>query len=1155
MNISITNAVWLDDTWHLVDRTQANHFKVLKWTPFKFSFYNKLYNYYRLTDDGALVLWISPDNNNLDEWLYMKDKNNSYIEAKVWQTTNITFLVDKTKITMPVWLNYININWQYKVSDGNPTDVRKGNVIEITDWEILRSNNWLYGLEPEDMTAIENMSDAVLYNDTWTNSYIMITPWFINLDMSDKTKNHWVYEKAFYDTKWNLFGMGYMWNGYVEWTTQEVRYGIVLYNSTYYNNIRLFYWDIDTTITDKVFVWITNWNSMDKINVAYSNLELWSLDLKDDIVIDWSKVFQELIFPLGYEPDALDSNDDLILEYEERDTVAPYIFFDKPKSKFALKFSVKINTDKVVCQREYVTSAWWDTLRWWKKDSARADFDDIDTFCFSAETPWIVILDNASYAKGWYRVWQSQCVVNHLSLMWFNASSIGWNTNPANNCWLTYKIQDIAKDLSIEKTSPYAILNKFEDDVDIRPVDTTETINTKSIVFTSPKWIIVSTDTWDIEMSILDPHFIPNKIKMITSDLVYLYWDNWTDSYLLYSTNRWDKWKIIKKIDSKIITYSIFMDNIILLFFEDGTYIRNIEGWLGWWSQKVLQEYEVINDIWFISNKRWILIWNEWKMWITANSWDSFELFDIKTKNNLQTWEHLQSIDIYWSNDVWISTNKWNILYSPNAWEAYFKRTTGSSMEFELNTFEDGINVFESNFNTWIIWNYTSYIDKPENKTLKFSNDLQYTPWCVVWNNQWQLSNTDIQNSTNLEPFTVNEYDKIYPKWDLYIEYFIDTKDEVKELNTMKLSDPYGNSIEINVKKIFDDNWEKQKIGWNKLKVSITDILSDNYIITAPADTTSSIEHFQRLENYELSDIIGTLETGERIGIWKISFAPASNLTNVIVVNRFNANLTNTSTRTCKTTTNTELIKMVDWSFNLNSFVNTDGQLKWFLTIDIFVEDKNKWGIKSIELGNEDNKKITWNNLANFSSLWIWIINNWWNTFVLPFNKDNSSDIYYSNQWDINWQYLTYFKINSLSSNETSYNRYAIDNIRYSSVAQTNLKNIRFFNQKEWIAFDDNSSYITNNNTSWWALGSFSRWAWTNMLFTQFIKIRWREIYAIWNDSGWWFTYYSLDKWRNFKMYFSDSWVKLNSFDLIDYDDWLAVSETWIIYEFTLESD
>lgn len=75
------------------------------------------------------------------------------------------------------------------------------------------------------------------------------------------------------------------------------------------------------------------------------------------------------------------------------------------------------------------------------------------------------------------------------------------------------------------------------------------------------------------------------------------------------------------------------------------------------------------------------------------------------------------------------------------------------------------------------------------------------------------------------------------------------------------------------------------------------------------------------------------------------------------------------------------------------------------------------------------------------------------------------------------------------------------------------------------------------------------------MSFKKVIKVKGREIYAIWNDSQWWFSYYSLDKGKNSKVKFSDSNINLVSFDMVDFDDWLAISDSWNIYELQLEPD
>lgn len=1164
--INQANADWFStNNWKIIDKTKDNNFKMLKWTPFKFSFYNKLYNYFRLTDDGAIVFWVSPDNATLEEWIYLDNKNDALIKTATWKSTEVTFTVNKTKVILPAWKNYQNINWQYKVSDWiSEVDIKQWIKILLNSEEEIKSSNWLYWIKIDDYSAIEIYKDNILYNDAWTNNYIMITPWFINLDLSDKdNKWHGIYEKEYYDSKWNLYAVWYMWYWYVEelvWnkyvtTNKEVQYWIVLYNNTYYNNVRLFYWDIDTSITTPVFVWISNWNATDKLNTAYSNMQLWSLDKKDDIVIDGSKIFQELVFPLWYEPDALDENNDLILDYEERDTLAPYPFLNKPKSKFALKFKVKVNTDRVVCQREYVTSEWGDTLRWWKLDSNRADFDDVDTFCFSAETPWIVILDNASYAKGWYKVWQSKCVVSHLSLMWFNASSIWWNIKTDNNCWMTYKIKTIEKDLSLENTSPYSVLSKFSDDVDVRPVDTTQTINNQSIRFAQPKSIMVEKDWTLKEISIQIPNFKTQWIDMISSKVTYLYGNNGVNSYLLYTANRWDKWKILKEVNNKIISYVWVLDSTILLFFEDGTYIRNIESWLGDWKEYKLTNYKKINDFGLITNRSWILVWNEWRMWKTTNAWDSFEEINIRQMTDLQTDENLQSVDIYWSNNIWVATNKWNILYSINGWTTYYKKTTWTTLEHVLEKFEDWASVYKSKLWRTSVWYYSSYIDKEQNKSLKFSNDYQYMPWCILWNTPLQWYNQDVYNKTNLEPFTVNENGKWFPKWDLYIDYYIDTNETLKEVKTITLEDTYSNKITVNVKNIFDLNWKKQKIWWNTVKVEIRDYISDFYTLNAPNTSASAIERFQNIDKYKLNDTTIWLTTGEKIWIWKISFAPSTNITNVIEVNKFNWVMTNTANRTCKTDSDKLYTNLIDWYYDLKSFAWTDNSLKWFLTLDIYVEDKNKWWIDTIELWNDDTKKIIWKDIKKFSNAWSDVINDGWNTFTLPFQSNWNTNIQAVNQKDINWWYLSFLEIYGANSTDTSYNRYALNNLRYSSVAQTNLVWIRFFNTKDWLAFNESSSFITNNNTSWWNNWNFSRWAWTNMKLLDFIKIRWRELYAIWNDNQWWFSYYSLDKWKNYKLYFSDSWIKLKDFDLIDFDDWLAVSENNTLYEFVLEAD
>lgn len=1153
-NSNFANATKPDDTWRLIDRSNSNHFKILKGTPFKFSFYNKLYNYYRITDDWALVFWISPDNNSLSEWVYIDDKNYWILRVLPTETVNVEFTASKTKVLLPPNKDYVNINWQYKVSDWlDYVDVREWVVIELNGGEEIITNSWLYWLTVDDETKLEAFNDNVDYSDTWINNYVMITPWFINLDMSDEDDLwHWVYEKAFHDTKWVRYALSYMWYWYVEWTKQEVSYWVMIYNSSYYNNIRFFYWEIDPSISTVVFAWMSNGNGVDKFHIDYSGQRLWDLWLRSDVLVDGSKIFEELVFPIWYEPDAADINDDLILDYQERTNTAPYTYLDKPLSRYAMKFNVKVNTDRVVCQREHVKSDWWDTLRWWKKDSSRVDMDDIDTFCFSAETPWIVVLDNATYAKGWYKVWQSKCVVSHLSLMWFNAQAIGWNVNTSNNCWLTYKIQNITKDLTIEKDWPHAILAEFEKDIDVRPVDTSKVLNTQNMSFNNPRNIkIKKEDNSIVDLSLYNSDIKIKWIKMISDKFSFLYWNSNTDAYIFYSNNRWEHFNLVKKVEGKKINFWVFLDNIIILFFEDWTYMRNIENGLWEWKSLSIPDYTYINDFKFISNRSGILVWNNWRIWKTASAWNDFEMINLYKILDLHRDEHLQSIDLYGSQDIWISTNRWNILYSSNAWETFYKKTTGSTIEYNLNSFEDWINVFKSNINSAKLSSNINDIDDDSSKSVKFNNWYQYLDSCIGWSDKDNYYSSTL-NTTNLEPFKVNEYDKFYPKWKLTVEYFIDSNESIKGLDTLTLKDIYWNYIKLNVSDILNENNIEQVLGWNKVSVLIDDIEWDNYEIVAPSDTSSSVEHFQSITEYILNDTHETLLDNERIWIWKIYFAPISNISNEILVNNFNADISNTSNQTCKVNSSKDMLTLIDWTYDFSSFVNTDWTIKGYLTLDIYVNKKENFDIQKISLWNDFPRSITWNNIDKFSTFWQWIIKDGWNTFILPFNETGNINVTYNWKSDINWNYISYLTISAKELNTNTYNSYALDNIRYSSVSTTNLKDIFFFNKKEWLSFDDSNKYITDDNNEWWWVKWFNRTASSESSFEKFVKIRWREIYWIWNDDKWWFSYYSLDKGNNFKVYYSDSWIIMKAFDMIDYDDWLAVSENGILYDFIM---
>lgn len=1133
--------------WTKIDRTDNLNYNVLKWTPFSFSFFNNSYNNFRVTDDWVLALWYKTWDAWLAEWQFYTDKQTGTIVVS-WTSTGVTVKFSKITwwVLLPLWTEYVNVDWENSISNWIDEVFIKANTeIELIAWDIVNFSQWMEWVDVSDRSQLDIFWTNVLYSNMAFEWYKLISPSFIKLDTSDKDdRGHWVYEKKFV-SGWNIIAIWYQWYWYVEWTTKEVEYWVILYSSTNYNSIKFTYWDIDSTLNIPVVNWISNW-----VSVLYSPKD-WELlqDLSNinDIYFDASNIYQELVFDVWYPANPLDPVVDDFIDYEERETIAPYLFINKPNSSVAFKFNVKIRSDDTICQREYTESIWGSTLRWNRVTSSQVDFDDVDSFCFSAEKPWMAILENSSYAKWWYKTSQSSCVVQHLSIMWFSAVSVWWNDSTTNNCWLTYNTKVKEKELSLDNISPYLILWDFKSVVDTRPIDTNELVANQSIVFDTPSSIIIINSEWSHNINTLIPDFQALWLDYATEKNIYLYGYSTSNnkSYLIYSWNNWETWKIIQEFSSKRIDKVFVKDSDIQIFFSDWTFKRNTEGWIWLWTDGILVNYSKINEIKFRTNKSWFIIWNNWSFWKTNNSWKSFEYFNFKDLYSLQTWENLNSIDIYWSNEIWISTNKWNILYSNDSWETFSKKTTGSTPEVNKATFEDDTLLFINWVRNNFVWTKDNNIDITNNKSIKFNNINQY-PYNGMIISKEQFKTIDY---TWIIP-NLSSYLKVIdwyniPLWDFDIEVYVSDKQNTWNISKIYLIDNYWNKLILNIEDNIRNLWIDNISNWfMKTHFEVRWLSGSDYAFDIVSNNPNNFENI--IQYYIETDKVFNNTNQDFVWLSNIKFAPVDNLINNININDFSidiwwANYLN------KLFSN-KLLTLNSWNISLSEFVKSDNKIKWFLLIDIYVEDPSSDFISMIELWNDNTKKITWNNPLNYISGWV--LNEWWNTLNLPFDNTNDTNIVYTNWWDIslgNIDFIEFSKENISSQNQS----YAIDNIRFTDSEATNFKYVKFFNSKNWVSFDEDKSYITTDNTIWWVNNTF-KWDNTFFEFIEMKKIRWREIYWLVKTDSWWWSYYSLDKWNNSNLYLSWSNIDLLYFDILDYDLWIALSENNTLYRMSL---
>lgn len=606
-NSSFDNTFLTNNEWHKVTGTNAREYALMKGTPFVLNYFGEAYNFYRITNEGALVLGRKTNNANILESDYYNHKKENIIAAI--SPITIHFGTTYNEISASQEITYLNDKGVMTVAAPN-TQLSIGANTEV-NFPANTVINLYEGMEGMTIKGDYTVTNLVEISRTGFEKYPIIAPLFEKIDTSRKNE-HGVYEKVERDANGKVVAVKYQWFGYVAGTNYEVKFGVTLNSSNKHNSITLTYGDIDPNLANKdVISGISKGDGMPNSThySDYSIIKLGSLGNKPDIsyLLDSDTVYQEISLPVGYTPDALDVVRAPVLHPQEKDTNGMFVKGPgKDQTATIYQFNVKIGTNDLVCGSEFVTSDGGNTLRWKKLTSNRSDREDIDMFCFSAKKPTIKILDNASYARGGYKTSNNNCTVNHLSLMGFNSKSVGWNSNTNNGCWLTYNIQKYEKDLSIYTTSPYDLLGGFKDKTDARPIDntlitssqhvTTSPVGTFAFAFKDGKTL--ANDLGNVAFK----GFQGNKFMLVKNYVEGGTSDEYSTVFIKQAgVNEWQEVKTFEKLAEK----AFISDTIVLVVFTDGTYTINKTGGVGTWDTKSLADYSGgVNAIHFSTNSK-----------------------------------------------------------------------------------------------------------------------------------------------------------------------------------------------------------------------------------------------------------------------------------------------------------------------------------------------------------------------------------------------------------------------------------------------------------------------------------------------------------------------------------------------------------------------
>lgn len=1125
--------------WKLVDRTNWKNYAILKWTPFGFNFFNEAYNFFRLTDDGWISLWYKNKSSSLDEGLYLQHKNTWIIEAR--ENIEVLFSKNTGWVKLPNNTRYTDMAWKELVSldENQEVVIKAGTKVKLLANNSILFNQWMEGVTVSDITKTIKFKSSVNYTDSSLAWYKYIAPIFAKLDLSDEDKKgHGIYEKVLVDNTTNKpYALAFQWYGYIDGTKKEVKYWVVLYDSKNFNSIRFTYWDFDNTLDIPAISWISN-GSIYKLS-TYNGRNLRELNNWNDVLFDASTIYQELVFEVGYEPNSLDPVRWKVLDYEEREKTPPHLFIDKPQSRTAFTFNVNIQWDAMSCQTEYTESLGGSTLRWNRLNSLSNDLDDVDTFCFQAERPWIAIIENGSYAKGWYKSSQRSCVVNHLSVMWFNGNSIWWNENKDNTCWITYNIKVKKKELTLDTTSPFLLLSEFSDKVDTRPVDFNKLIENQDVEFNQPTIIKIVDENGSQTLSNKIPDFRSKWIKLLEKGTIYVYWHSASEnkSYVLYSRDNAVSFKIVKEFAGKVITNMFVYDSNVQAFFSDWSYARNLNSWSWDWETNILPNFTKINEIKYKSNSAWYIVWDKAAMWKTTNAWRSYEYVDISALTWISKLENINTLDVYWSNDLWLATSWWNVLYSNNSWNSFVKKTIESWSSDIKYTLEDDSLIFK-NASSEVVWTNDTEIDNNWSKSIKFD-----TLWLMPISEYPVFKqNNSIINIDNFEiPVLENTNGSYLPLGKYKLNLYVSDKSSIRNIDRLIfMKDDNNNSgqLEIDVKKLLTSQNKKLTNGVNEIEFIINSASNDNYRFR-------NITNFTQNSNLNFTKV--KIITTEEFNVWNWDkvwilwweFSPISNLATTI-------NIENLESNSTATIDNWTLISLKDDnSLNFREYVYWINQIKGFLVFDLYIQDINKtvpgnFILWSMLWMNGTPNWLEWQNISQFTEEGRFV--NWWNKVKIPLNSSSNQ---IGNIQQLSWSNINIFALVPNNLSDFKHNSFAIDNIWIVTVEPINYKFIRFFNTKEWILFSNDKTYTTSDNNTFQANQIDASWSFN---FLSASKLRWREVYSVlqW-PNGWW-TYYSLNKGNSSSVLLSNWNVNLLYADIIDYNDWVAISDQNIIY-------
>lgn len=1116
--------------WNKVTGTNEPEYALMKGTPFILNFFGDAYNFYRVTNDGALALGRKTVNSNLEESDYIVHKKNVSIRATTPTTLHFS-QVRKDITPRDNNVSYISEDGEIKRGQANrPFTVAANTTIVIPANTIV---NLTEGLEGVTFKSGEYVITNDINRDFVNAPYTLIAPLYKRLDTSKKPE-HGVYERVVKDASGKVTTVKYIWYGYIEGDVNaEVKFGVSIYSNkgdgefvfSYSKNSPY----IRTLVEDDDFKaglnkWTQNVDDLVDVGKTFSPS---SMPDAVDISISFatSYFYQELKLPVGYKPDPLDAvRGDVILP-QEKDASGMFVKGPgKDQTSTIYQFNVRISTTEQVCGSEYVNSLGGGSLRWGKLTSNRSDREDIDMFCFSAKKPTIKILDNASYARGGYKSANNNCTVNHLALMGFNSKAIGWNETTDNGCWLTYNIQSYEKDLSIYTTSPYDLLSRFKDKIDTKPIDNTLITNNKKLTFAT----IASDSNPDVGTIRKPLAFKAYNDK--TFFTIAEFGNGTGKKWGLLSLRIPGKWTKVKEF-TKTPVAAHLDTRAMLVFFEDGSYAVNTKLGAWEWEEKRLVDYSGgIRNIHFYTTSNGYILGNNGIVWTTTDNGVTWTKTNFKTAYNLNNSEELNKMTSFGGKDLWMVTSHGNILHSSDAGNTWTKKTTGVGLDKKIWDFEDGsITILDNNKQDYERTNTSAtWIDTVDNgQSLKFDNLSAYQQTNPLNGNTKYIQSINLPTSSAAKQYftTGNKA----PRYN-----FAAIKDNnTKKLNGIITMDFFfigANQYDLD-KIVFTGTNGKLEIlnpeqftpnkkfveGKNTLTINVSNSTSGGkYVQTGDLTGDLTLEVYGKTANKQLtntSGAIGAIQVAQHN--IKPTFSPVLpkvNGSNYPVYNgRGYAYHTNNLAIISDASGNNNNI------IDLSDSVDATGKMKGSLVMDLYISYIGDTPVQGIIIKIASRKGpfiqyplvsvVEWGDVA--------LKTPGWKKVRIPMSGIGS--VSHKNSW--NGFDGKIDEISFHSWNASKYQYFAIDNIGYSASANIEMLDVQYFNEKEGvlIGYDKSSNqlvrYLTFDNQSWSVVET-----WGNMQRPEVIEsemLKWREAYWYINRLGNMFT---LDKGRNFKV-------------------------------------